>query len=920
MRDVWLQRTLALLAGGGLASLLPEDLRLWVLAVLVLLGVRLWFWRPQDFFGRLERSGLILLGALFLAGYLYGLAGEWALPEPLTLESVEVRGVLEDWNGLSDEGSGVIQLEEVRQAQAKGIKAGERFRLVVYPDKEGKLPGLWEKVQPGDTLYFRARLERPKPAGTKGGFDSRIYYAARGLEGILTARGEPLGIYPGKPPLNWQVRAQVDTALEEFASQTAGDKPAVGIGAPVGNSGTGERTEISEQTGVLKGILFGDATGIPQEVIERYKITGVLHVFAASGSNVAFVIALVWGLLRFLPASVRVAGSSLAVVFYALLCGGSLPIVRASIMGIAVLLGRLGRGKVATLRWLMLAALGMFLSNPVVLQDLGFQLSFTAAWGIVSVAPRLASQPWLAKLPVSLRGVLAATLAAQITTFPVLVSSFHRVSLVGLVANVFVLFLLGSVLEVGLLGVILSFAPALAAPFFQVSLWLLQAADKVLGWLARLPWADFWVLQPGLLFWFVWYGAIIVWILGWERMGFVAQVFLRRGVWKLRELRSAFATVPRVPAVKHPGAVETEDTQKMQAARESEDKPRAAGDRGNQEAQETGRAQDVQKTQESRKAHRTQESMGALNAWKDQRSWVVRTTLRSLAFQGRWAPFGVTLLLLLLLWSPWDGGELKVSFIDVGQGDSLLIQTPRGQALLIDAGPKSERFDAGERIVLPYLLENRIRHLEALLVTHEHEDHIGGARAILDNMPVDWVGVPASGERLQSSEWRAGLPTKIWSYPGKIKLLEAGDRIELDSGAWLEVVGPQVSLEGTHSDPNNNSLVLMLHYLDETVFLTADMEAEEMRTLWGEKEETVDFYKEPHHGSRFSLDKELLDMMQPQAVFISVGRNTFGHPSPEVLNYWAERGIPVYRTDEGGTLTLRIGKRGALIETGRKLE
>lgn len=857
MKDEWLRRTLSVLMGGAFALLLPVTVRPWVWAALVLIGVRLWVWRPSDFFGQLAWPGLVLLAALFIAGYLYAVAGEQALPEPLTLETVEVTGVVKDWSRLPDQGSGSLLLEAVRgQDESEKITLGRKYRLVVYPDGKRNLPGLWEKVQPGDALTFKARLERPKPRGTPGGFDPQAYAAARGFEGTLIARGEPVSLYPGNPPPAWRVRQQVNEALKPFTQETGETR---GVGTRVAGGANGAMGEI----GVLQGILFGDTSGISAEVLERYRVTGVLHVFAASGSNVAFVIAFSWGLLRFFPQGVRVAGSSLAVLFYALLCGGSLPIVRASIMGIAVLWGRLSRGKVANLRWLALAALGMFLANPMVLKDVGFQLSVAAAWGIVSVAPRLKALSGLAKLPRSLRGLLAATLAAQITMLPLLISAFHRISIIGFVANLFVLFLLGSVLEVGLVGVLFSFVPALAAPFFQVSLWLLQGANKILGWLAQLSWADFWVLQPGFLFWLMWYGAILVWLFGYQKAVFILRTFLRQGIWKLRACAQTLGFPEK-------------------------------------------------KTTAWRILKSAAATRGGLHDSERMLPWEIFIR------QVPWGRLLLGLVLVFLLWSPWSGRELSLSFLDVGQGDSLLIQTPGGRAILIDAGPKTERFDAGERIILPYLLQNRIRHLDAFILTHEHADHLGGARAILNNVPVDWVGIPDVGDRLSNPEWREGLPERVWLDAEKLRTLRAGDRIELDGGAWLEVLGPVEILKGSHSDPNNNSLVLMLHYLNQNVFLTADMEAEEMRTLWGVQEETVDFYKEPHHGSRFSLDKDLLDTIKPEAVLISVGRNTFGHPAPEVLRYWQERGIPVYRTDEGGTLTLRLGKAGTAIETGRR--
>lgn len=208
--------------------------------------------------------------------------------------------------------------------------------------------------------------------------------------------------------------------------------------------------------------------------------------------------------------------------------------------------------------------------------------------------------------------------------------------------------------------------------------------------------------------------------------------------------------------------------------------------------------------------------------------------------------------------------------------------------------------------------------MDALLITHEHADHIGGVRAVLDNIPADWVGVPAVGEGLENEEWQEGLPLGLTRQSEKLRMLQAGDQIDLGSGVWLEVLGPHQLLEGTHSDPNNNSLVLKLNYLGQSVMLTADMEQEEMQDIYetGVSVET-DIFKVPHHGSRFSLYTPWLDSMYPQAVWISVGKNSFGHPSQEVLKYWEERHIPVFRTDNHGTIQLLLGDNGTEIIPGR---
>jgi len=844
MKDPWIGRASALLIGGVSGAYIPGQARLCILGVLVLLGVRLVLWRPRDFFGRVFRPEILLLGASLLLGFAYGALAERTLPEPISLDRVEMVGLIRDWNLSEDRVVGIVRVEESKGGSLKdrgnlpgdvsgdlpnNLRQelnGQTYRLTVYADKSGQIPAEWKRVQPGDRVSFYAALERPKPVGTPGAFYLRLYYAVRGLSGTLTAQGDAVLISEGAASLTWKIRQLVRNRLQAWDP---------------------------EETGVLEGILFGDSSRIPDAIQERYKVTGVLHVFAASGSNVVFVLGLSWLLLSFLPKKVRISGTILALLLYAALCGGNAPIVRATILGIAVLLGRLGRGKVATLRWLFLAAVGLFFQNPLIIQDLGFQLSFAAAWGIVVLTPRVIESQWLKHVPHLLRYAVAGTIAAQIGTLPLLIFAFHRLSLIGFFVNVFILFILGSVLELGLIGVILSLSAGLSAPLFQASLWLLAGTNTMLKVLADLPYADVWVLNPGPLFWLIWYGGMGTVLWGRERALFILKarmLYLRRGLGA-----SASKILERCPS----------------------------------------RVRDVVEG--------------------------FQVTMPSgFMFQGQLpARIGGILLIVLFLWSPWNSQtDLEVVLIDVGQGDSILIRTPEKHAILLDTGPRSERFDAGERIVLPYLLQTRTRHLDALLITHEDLDHIGGARAVLANIPTDWIGVPEVGDQLENEAWQEGLPFEQINQSERLRTLQAGDRIELDSGAWLDVLGPSRVLKGTKSDPNNNSLVLKLNYLGQSVLLTGDMEQEQMEEIFEtgvDLENTI--FKVPHHGSRSSLDKLWLDGIHPQAVCISVGKNSFGHPTPEVLKYWEERHIPVYRTDKHGTIRFRIGERGVEIVTGR---
>ncbi len=844
MKDWWVWRLTTLLTGGLAAVFLPSSGKILVLGILLLFMLRLWWWKPQDFFSRLFKPEIILLSVTLIVGYLYGLTAETRTEDPIVLDRVKVVAALKDWQVTKGRATGEVLIESCEEGAKEGSGfdnrefVGKKYYLRVYPEKNGTLPGEWSRVLPGDRLSFSARLERPKPVGTPTEFDLRVYYAVRGISGTLTAKGDVILLEGGQPSLSWRIRNHIAGLLDLWSE---------------------------EQTGVLEGVLFGDSNKIPEQIKEQYRITGVLHVFAASGSNVAFVAGLSWAALRFLPLSIKVIVTSMLLILYALLCGGNIPVIRAAILGIAVLVGQLGQGnkKVASLRWLLVAGAGLFFVNPLVLKDVGFQLSFLAAWGIGVIGPRLGHSRPFSRLPGIIRPLLTSTLGAQITTIPVLVTVFHRLSIIGFLVNVFILFVLGSVLELGLIGVALSFWPNLSVPFFQVSLWLLEVSNWALERLAEIPLADVWVLHPGHIFWILWYCLLGFWIAGHERIQFILKirlrVLLRKSLELFGRLQETFSKIELRPKF------------------ESPTKNRLEGP--------------VKKCLESNWLS----SGGSAQGFK----YVL-----------------VSLLILVSLWSPWNlEQELELVVMDVGQGDSILIRTPAKHAILVDAGPKSERFDAGEKIVFPYLLHRGIKNLDALLLTHEHLDHTGGADFLLDNLKVDWVGVPQLGGALSNGEWGKLLST---DNLGRIKTLQAGDIIELDSGAWLSVLGPSRVLEGTHSDPNNNSLVLSLNYLGKTVMLAADIEEEGMAEI----QQTglnisADLFKIPHHGSRFSLYSPFLDSIYPQAALISVGKNSFGHPSEDILEYWEERQIPVYRTDEDGTIRVIIGKRGFEIIPGR---
>lgn len=804
----------AVLVGGIIGVGTKTEVRILILAFFLLLLIRLWFlWKPIDFYGRLRRPEVLLMICGLVVGFLYGFQEEKNIPSPMIIENIKVEGRLTDWVVEESRARGIIKLDNVIDTDNKiSGRLGKKYTIRLYADSKGLFNESWLNIKPGDRISFAAKLEHPKPPGTVGEFDLPLYNAVRGLSGSITARGEVDLLEKGVPPFSWSIRQKVRSVLDEHWSQDAG---------------------------VLEGILFGDSSRIPADTLNMYKAAGVMHVFAASGANIAFVIALIWAIFFFLPRKARVVVTIGAIILYVFLCKGNPPILRAAILGIAVLLGMLGRGNVPSLRWLLYAALLLFLWNPLFLRDVSFQLSFAATWGIVILSPHLLKSDYMGKIPSLIRQPAAVALSVQIAALPVMINTFQRVSIAGFITNIFILVILGTVLQLGLIGTSLIFIPVIPLAFFQVSFWLLSITDSVLSLFASLPLTYLWVLNPGILFWILWYAFIGVMLIGKEKVWFIFRVQLR----KLGRIFPVSATFTQT------------------------------------------------------------------------------NNLRKYLTRSNFFLCTISIVIILMLWAPWQNAErLRITFLDVGQGDCILISTPQ-ENILVDSGPKTDSFDAGERIVVPYLLENRISYLDMFFITHEHADHLGGANYILSTIPIGKIAIPAVGERLNNEEWQKGLLGDMNFKQEEIIKIQAGTNITFRSGLSLEVLSPRETLYLTSSDANNNSLVLLLAYLDKKILLTGDMETEQMQAIadrgasWN-----ADFIKIPHHGSRSSLDFAWFDRTQPQAIFIQVGRNSFGHPSPEVITYWQMRGVPVYRTDIHGTIDIVIDKRGFSITVGRSGE
>ena len=262
--------------------------------------------------------------------------------------------------------------------------------------------------------------------------------------------------------------------------------------------------------------------------------------------------------------------------------------------------------------------------------------------------------------------------------------------------------------------------------------------------------------------------------------------------------------------------------------------------------------------------------------------------------------------LALSIW-PWvrpGDGRLRVTFLDVGQGDAILVELPEGPRLLVDGGPAgARRLDVGERVLAPFLWNRPALRLDAVAVSHSDPDHSGGLRAVLTRFRVGelWENGrwgPGSEETLRAAE-RSGACRRT---------LVAGQRMWLGS-ALVTVLNPDGTQSLDEPPPkgeNEESLVLRLDWRGFSLLLTGDLgRPGEERVLASHAPVRALALKVGHHGSRFSSTDEFLAATRAAVAVISVGaRNPFRHPTPEALGRLEAAGARIYRTDRDGAVVL----------------
>jgi competence protein ComEC len=608
------------------------------------------------------------------------------------------------------------------------------------------------------------------------------------------------------------------------------------------------------EAGLAAGIVIGLRDRVDRGVAADLTTAGLSHVVAISGWNIAIVVAALNALLRAWPRRRRVIVTLLLVALYTVLAGASPSVVRAALMtGVVLVVRETGRpGRAATA--LSLAMLAMLLADPKTITDAGFQLSATATAGLLAWATALSA--WLdrrlpSRTPAWLIDSLGVSLAAQAATLPLVLVAFGRLSLVAPLANLAAAPLVAPAMAAGVASMLVGSLVMAGAPAF------LGAPVAVAG---------------RALF-----GGIVA-------VGHLAAAI---------PLASLTLDGPAAPGVAAAAGVLLAVAGTARGRRIARDVVRAAWP-----ARPSGSRRAAERDPARRVAART--------PGPPRISLGVRVALVGMALLVGAVALGAVAR---------PDGRLRVTVLDVGQGDAVLLEGDRGTRLLVDTGPDPDRLLA----VLDARLPPWDRHIDLVVLTHPHEDHVSGLALLLTRYRIDAIVEP--GMRGPGPGYRAyrDALARLGRSSGR---LFAGDRVRLDS-ATIEVRWPprgQVPAEPPDAGTgiNNVSIVLDMHFGARRFLLTGDVEeAIDAQLLGGglADGQRLDVLKVAHHGSRTASTLALLTSLQPRVAIISAGTgNPYGHPTQQTLDRLRAASARTYRTDLDGSVTVESDGRDLRVQ------
>lgn len=695
--------------------------------------------------------------------------------------------------------SGYVDSEVEIDSQGKA-KFILKTNKIEYLDSSKNIKGrliAYISKNTGNTLKYRSRvkfqsvIEEPKAATNPGGFDYKRYLASISSSGTVYL-----------PDFS---------AIELHGNKGGGFVQKLGINIKKKVLGIIEYSLDENQAGLLSGMLIGYKDGLGEAAYTAFSKAGLTHIMVASGMNVAFIIlpfAFLFKKLRVNNFTANIATISILILFV-FITGFSASVVRAVIMGVIILTGKIIMRETDIFTSVSAAAIILLFLNPFTIFDIGFQLSFGATISLVLFYPSLKKFFDHKYVPNLVSDTLAATIAAQIGVVPITLYYFNSFSTISILSNLLVVPL---VQIITIIGFIMVFAGLLntymAVLIGYINNTFLSFVLFITEYTSKIPYASLKLTTPPMTLIIIYY---------------ITLIYILKG----------------------------------------------------------------------------------------------RSILNNISWFRHIKRLCITLAAIIFIFNAIIPSPLEVNFLDVGEGDCAFIKTAGGTKILIDGGGRTagskSKFDIGESVVVPYILDRGTKKVDIVVATHGHSDHTEGLEAVLKELKVGALIIPdTDGEGLEKI-------TAICNDKN-INIIKCrfGDRIKLDNETVFDVVSPMPIDRQTieQQSLNESSLVLKLLYRNVKILFTGDSGIPtEQRMLEQGLDLKADLIKIGHHGSYGSTGEDFIRKVNPAFAVISVGRNSFGHPSQFVVDKLSENKIKLFRTDEKGAIVVTSYGKSLSVKT-----
>ena len=649
-----------------------------------------------------------------------------------------------------------LQLSDVSIISDNGARSYKKKILVnVYSDIADYRTVLWDRV------YITGAVSIPKERSNPGTFDYRRYLKSIGIRCIITAENIE----------NVKKAGGIAALLKSAKCRTADIF----------------ESALGDDSAVVMGLLFGETSGIDEDIIETFRRGGTAHVLAVSGLHLGLLYSF---LCRFkrkkrsIPADIAIV---LALSAYTALAGFTASVVRACLMIFIHIAGNHLNRRYDLISSTCVSMIIILAVNPMQIYSAGFQMSFLAVITLGIMIPLIQKK---------IKGILLPMIAVQTGMVPYTMYVFNYVSLTSVISNIPVYFIAAAMIPAGISVIAFCWLPVIAKPAAMIT----GLFVKLLLWCNDFTYMGgvftFDVASPSVIFLAVYY--IFIFYMCSE----AGQIALIRRNYK--KIAAVFAAAVICGA-------------------------------------------------------------------------------------------GCSVYLS-------DGFEkTDMVFVDVGQGDCLHIKAG-GKNLLIDGGG-SFNYNVGKSTLKPYLLKNGVTKIDMAIATHLHTDHYQGLKELSQTYRIKKLGVYEANS-VNENHLKKEFKTD------EILYLAAGDVINMGRNVSVEVLSPDRGNPLDEKDENKNSLVLRVNVKGSSVLMTGDIDEKGEKTLIADTDIKTDILKIAHHGSRYSSCEKFIAVAAPKIAVIQVGKNTYRHPSEEVIKRLEEHKITVLRNDEQGAVGIRVNKAG----------